>query len=141
MRVPSFRSSAALIRALQALARTEVLFRFGGSGAVTAESGKRMQPTAGETDLELQLEDILVARAGLRRAKRAWPLRVHCLQSSLTLHALLEQRGIGAQVLIGVRMDESELESHAWVQVNDYVVDDAHAVHNFAVIDPSALTR
>ena len=67
----------------------------------------------------------------MRRAKAIWPAPVACLQSSLALRALYRQRGIPARLVVGVRMVNGELTSHAWVDVDGIAIDDSRGASGF----------
>jgi hypothetical protein len=49
-------------------------------------------------------------------AARQGPFRASCLPISVTLQRLLRERGIGAEVRLGVRKAGHRLEAHAWVE-------------------------
>lgn len=49
-------------------------------------------------------------------AARHGPFRATCLPISLTLHRLLQERGIGANLRLGVRKAGGRLEAHAWIE-------------------------
>lgn len=136
MRLPKKRSLTAFVRATLALARTEVLFRIRGRAAVAQATNRAMRHQAGSADeVERRLQQVRVDRQGLRRAERFWPFPVHCLQRSLALNELLKGDRIPSQVVVGVRMDGSDLRSHAWVRVGRYVLDESHARHEFTPLD------
>lgn len=56
----------------------------------------------------------------LARRVHAWAarLRLRCLPRSLTLASLLRDRGIPAEVVIGVALRDGRLSAHAWVEVD-----------------------
>ena len=47
-----------------------------------------------------------------------------CLRRSLVLWWLLRRRGIDSALRIGVRMEDGEFMSHAWVEWQDTVLND-----------------
>jgi hypothetical protein len=49
-------------------------------------------------------------------AARRSPVPSNCLTQSLTRWLLLRQRGVDAEVCLGVRRGTGELEGHAWVE-------------------------
>jgi len=49
-------------------------------------------------------------------AARHGPFRLTCLPISLTLHRLLHERGIEANLRLGVRKAGGRLEAHAWIE-------------------------
>jgi hypothetical protein len=58
-----------------------------------------------------------------------------CLRRSLVLWWLLRRRGIDSSVRIGVRTEEDEFFSHAWVEFEDTVINDAPDINKrFATI-------
>jgi len=75
-------------------------------------------------------------RAAVRRtvqivatAYRLHPVRSSCLPRTVILWSLLQRRGIGADVRIGVRYNtQGEFESHAWLEWNGEVLNDAAEV-------------
>jgi len=63
-----------------------------------------------------------------------YPRRAFCLLRSSVLTRLLRQRGIRAEMVIGVR--RSPLEAHAWVEVNGSVLNDRAPIRTmYAVLD------
>jgi len=72
-------------------------------------------------------------RADVRRAVqivaagyRLHPMPSSCLPRTVVLWSLLQQRGIGADVRIGVRYNtQGQFESHAWLEWNGEVLNDA----------------
>ena len=72
-------------------------------------------------------------RAAVRRAVnmvaaayRLHPVRSSCLPRTVVLWILLQRRGIGADVRIGVRYNtQGQFESHAWLEWNGEVLNDA----------------
>jgi hypothetical protein len=72
-------------------------------------------------------------RANVRRAAqmvavacRRHPVRSSCLPRAVVLWSLLQRRGIGADVRIGVRYNtQGQFESHAWLEWNGEVLNDA----------------
>jgi len=71
-------------------------------------------------------------RAGVRRAVnivatayRLHPVRSSCLPRTVVLWSLLQRRGIGTEVRIGVRYNtQDQFESHAWLEWNGEVLND-----------------
>jgi len=58
-----------------------------------------------------------------------------CLRRSLVLWWLLRRRGIDSSVRIGVRTEAAEFYSHAWVEFEDTVINDAPDIsRRFATI-------
>jgi hypothetical protein len=50
-----------------------------------------------------------------------WPTRISCLQRALTVVFALRRRGYGADLRIGVRKIGSNLQAHAWVELDGVV--------------------
>ena len=76
---------------------------------------------------ESAVEARAVARA-VKTAIRHGPYRATCLPESLVLWSLLRRRGHPAELHIGTRTDRYRFEAHAWVQIRDVVINDAHDV-------------
>lgn len=124
--------------ALGLLIRTTLLFRLRGRRAVARATRVAMAvEPASQADLEASRADIWAATRALRRARRAWPVPVRCLQSALVLQELLRRRGAAGRVRIGSRLDDDRLQSHAWVEVGDYVLDPQHVWADFVPLPPA----
>jgi len=65
-------------------------------------------------------EGLRLARATVR-ALAALPLDSRCLMCSLILTQLLDRRGIGSRLVIGIRPGE-RFGAHAWVEVDSRTV-------------------
>ncbi len=64
------------------------------------------------------------------------PFRARCLERSLALWRLLRRRRMAAELRIGVRKSERDLEAHAWVELAGRVVNDRADVHRrYAAFD------
>jgi transglutaminase superfamily protein len=77
-------------------------------------------------------DDLLHARQVARlvaAAARHGPYRASCLPMSLTLQRLLRERGIDADLRLGVRKAAGCLEAHAWVERHGEPIAEAAAVH------------
>jgi hypothetical protein len=75
-------------------------------------------------------------------ASRRGLCRGNCLEQSLVLWALLRERGIHAQLRVGVRKGEGGLEAHAWVELEGVVLNDSDDVHgHYAPFDEAISTR
>jgi hypothetical protein len=68
------------------------------------------------------------AASWLPTAVRYCPGGSHCLGRSVALLALLRRGGVAAELRIGVRKLEPDVEAHAWVEVNGVPVNDAQDV-------------
>ncbi len=70
----------------------------------------------------------------------AWAAHLHifsmaCLEKSLTLHWMLQRRGINAQIKIGANKISEGISAHAWVEVNGQVVGEPEdVITNFKVL-------
>jgi hypothetical protein len=83
-------------------------------------------PQRGEGELELGIRAKRIA--GTVRmvdvAARHLPWQPSCLPRSLVLWFLLRRQGVAADLRIGVRKHDRQLEAHAWVEVDHRVVND-----------------
>jgi hypothetical protein len=57
-------------------------------------------------------------------AARHGPYRASCLRQSLALWWLLRRRGVAADLRIGVRREQDQLQAHAWVEHDDEALND-----------------
>jgi Transglutaminase-like superfamily len=93
---------------------------------------RKTQSWLGRKDLGPTVPATEQTRANVRRAAqmvavacRRHPFRSGCLPRTIVLWSLLRQRGIPADVRIGVRSDsQSEFRAHAWLEWNGEVVND-----------------
>jgi hypothetical protein len=58
-------------------------------------------------------------------AARHGPYRASCLRQSLALWWLLRRRGMAADLRIGVRREQDQLQAHAWVEHHGEALNDA----------------
>jgi hypothetical protein len=66
------------------------------------------------------------------------PYRATCLRQSLALWWLLRRRRIPAELRIGVRKEQGELQAHAWVEHNGQALNDAQGlIASYAAFQPS----
>jgi hypothetical protein len=66
------------------------------------------------------------------------PYRATCLRQSLALWWLLRRRGIAAELRIGVRKEQGELQAHAWVEHDGQALNDAQdLIASYAAFQPS----
>lgn len=121
-------------RALRALAWTTLLFRLGGRRAVARATLAAVVPIARPDAGPVDEATVWRAYRAVRRAKRLWPFPVRCLQTALVLHEVLTRRGLSAVVCLGVRLNDGDLEGHAWVEVGGRPLDDAHIWQTFAAL-------
>jgi len=66
--------------------------------------------------------DVLAAATRFRNARRLVPMRGNCLSNSLTLIQWLAERGLGATLVFGVKLDP--FAAHCWVQSSDVLLND-----------------
>ncbi len=72
-------------------------------------------------------------------AARNHLLTLHCLPRALVLQSLLGDQGIQADLRIGVRRREKEMEAHAWVEQDGRVVGDSpELVRRYLPLEPHA---
>lgn len=57
-----------------------------------------------------------------------------CLRRSLVLWCMLRRRGVDSQVRIGVRLENGEFASHAWVERQGIVLNDAQEVGSWYTV-------
>ena len=55
-----------------------------------------------------------------------WPMR--CLERSLTRQRMLRQRGVPAELKIGVQKRGLELEAHAWLEIEGHPLAEPEAI-------------
>jgi len=83
-----------------------------------------MRPATAQTRADVRRVVEIVAAA-----YRLHPVRSSCLPRAVVLWSLLQRRGIGADVRIGVRYNtQGQFESHAWLEWNGEVLNDAAEV-------------
>lgn len=64
--------------------------------------------------------------------------RATCLRQSLALWWLLRRRGVAAELRLGVRKDQGELQAHAWIEHNGQALNDTQGVTaSYAAFRPS----
>lgn len=123
-----------ICRALWALLRTTLLFRLGGRRAVARATLAAVAPIARPDAGPVDEATVWRAYRAVCRAKRLWPLPVRCLQTALVLHEVLTRRGLPAAVCLGVRLNDGNLEGHAWVEVGGRPLDEAWIWQTFAAL-------
>jgi hypothetical protein len=79
--------------------------------AFAARLAKRPVPSPEQTENMIRA---LKAAVGLARYNHLYPMT--CLPRALTLQKLLSQRGIAAELKIGVRKEAGQLSAHAWLE-------------------------
>jgi hypothetical protein len=60
--------------------------------------------------------------------------KVTCLRRSLVLWWMLRRRGVDSQIRIGVRMENDEFASHAWVERGGIVLNDAQNISSWYTV-------
>lgn len=115
--LPRLRSSgwSALPEVAAMLWSTRWRLRRTGLGAVVDEV-RRLKSAAGSGD---PLPHLLAFRA----ARMLLPFKPNCLIDSLALAAFLSRRGVGCQLVFGVKLDP--FAAHCWLQDDDAVLNDA----------------
>lgn len=68
------------------------------------------------------------AAAALTRVRRYTPWTGRCLARALVLWWLLRRRGIVATLHLGTRMNDGQLDAHAWVMRDGRVLADSQSV-------------
>jgi hypothetical protein len=103
-----------LLRALVLLPMSTVrIRRLGLSRALpAAEPSVRLRMPPGASPAATADRIAALVRIAARHA----PFKASCLPVSLTLQRLLRERGIGAEIRLGVRKSGRRLEAHAWVE-------------------------
>ena len=54
--------------------------------------------------------------------------KMNCLRRCLSQQQMLKKRGFSAQMHIGVRFEKEKLLAHAWLTVQDKIINDSEAV-------------
>ena len=73
-------------------------------------------------------------------AARYGPYRATCLRRALLLWWWLQRAGIEAELQIGARFCEGELQAHAWVEVQGQPIWDDVAVRRIYAVFPGAVS-
>jgi hypothetical protein len=137
MRRTTIDAAVDTMRACIALMQTAVLFHVRGRRAV-ARATRRAGETPAVAPLSPAPRHATIRRAhrAVRRASRAWPVNVRCLQTALVLHRVLHARRVHSTLRIGVRFDGGELRAHAWVEVDGCRLDGApDSDHGFTPLE------
>ncbi|MDH5523381.1 MAG: lasso peptide biosynthesis B2 protein [Desulfobulbaceae bacterium] len=77
---------------------------------------------------------------GIKRAAQHTPWESACLAQSLTARRMLQQRGIGGLLYLGVKKKEAEdkgamaMEAHAWSQCGEIIITGGEGSEAFTVI-------
>lgn len=108
-----------LLLSLVLLPLTAVVLRL--RGIAPFRSLMSAQPRSPATLTEAEIEAWADA---VNRAARSHPVPISCLARSLLLKALLNRRGVGTQLRLGVRRDGMALEAHAWLECGGRPVND-----------------
>jgi hypothetical protein len=67
-------------------------------------------------------KEIERVRISIAAAARVLPFKSQCLPRSIVMANLLSKRGYKAIVKIGVRKQDQQMLSHAWVELDDVIV-------------------
>jgi hypothetical protein len=98
-------------------------------------AGRKAQPSA---DSAAETEQAGRIARLVSIAANHGPYRATCLRQSLALWWLLRRRGVAAELRLGVRKDQGELQAHAWVEHNGQALNDTQAVTaSYAAFRPS----
>ena len=108
----SRRTAEACVLIIEAKLRRSTFTRRTGQALLVAA------PLAVSSPTELVSE----AERAVLRASRLLPFSVGCLERAMTLHRLLERRGITTLVRVGIRQVGSGIEAHAWLEHGDRVL-------------------
>src|SRR6476646_4847846 len=103
------------------------------AGSLKTVGLRRTQSWLGRNVLGPTVAPTGQTRANVRRAAqmvavacRRQPLHSNCLPRTIVLWSLLQRRGIGTDVRIGVRYNtQRQFESHAWLEWQGEVLNDA----------------
>ena len=117
------------------LARTHAALRFGSPARVLerAANTTAIRPAVFTIARQKRLE-WLVGVAG----RHVVP--VPCLTRAIALARILGERGVKADVRLGVRRIDGRLDAHAWVELDGRPVNDDEAhVRRYARLEPSAV--
>lgn len=88
-------------------------------------------PTASLRE-EQKLQDGLIVARMVSAAANHGVYRANCLQKSLVLCWLLHRRGIKADLRIGVKKENHDLNAHSWAEINGIaLVDNKNTTNEF----------
>ena len=130
---------AQLLLLLVALPATGALIRIFGfqkASKICARvvSSAPLRPTTSEDIADAESLASLAAIAG-----RRGPVSASCLRQSLVVRACLRQRGLDAQLKIGVKKDVNGLDAHAWVELDGIALGQRDLSHQpFKAVDLGA---
>lgn len=108
----SFRTVEACVLIIESKLRRSAFTRRTGQALIAAA------PLAASSPPALVRE----AERTVLRASRLLPFSVGCLERAMTLHRLLERRGITTVMRVGIRPVGSGIEAHAWLEHGDSVL-------------------
>lgn len=118
------REWAGLGWAYLALLRVDLLLRLRGFRNV-ARLDRQPEDDSSLDLTRAQRERVARYVRWIRVAAQYHVVRARCLHRSLALHQVLLREGLPAQLRIGVRLQASELQAHAWVELGGIVVNDS----------------
>jgi hypothetical protein len=102
--------------------------------AFAAQSASHPPPAPEQTERLLHITRVAVDRA---RYNHLYPMT--CLRRSLTLQKMLAKRWIAAELKIGVRKDDGQLEAHAWLEYQGRTLGEAEKItEKFSALEKSA---
>jgi hypothetical protein len=87
-----------------------------------------------------QLEEAYMMARIISIAAQYGVYKATCLRRSLVLWWLLREDGISSQICLGVRIHDHQLDAHAWVEADGFVVNDAGNIREqFKILDDGIL--
>jgi hypothetical protein len=100
----------------------------------------RLGRTRGHRDKSRPLDVHRVAYL-IERAASLYPFRATCLKKSLVLLRILRRRGIPAELRLGVRKVQDELNAHAWIDCEGHTLIGGGVEHLYAMLPPAPAFR
>ena len=100
----------------------------------TQQLMEKFSPNAPKTSLpvEQELQEGQMVAHMVSVAANHSIYRANCLKQSLVLWWLMRKRGLTAELRIGVKKEDCELNAHAWVELNGNVlIDNEKTINNF----------
>lgn len=95
--------------------------------------GKKRKPPLSSNDA---LAVAMATQSFLAAAVRLPGLSSTCLMRSSALQAMLQRRGIEAQLKIGMRRADHKIEGHAWVELDGLILNEtAEVAKTYEVMD------
>lgn len=120
------RQRLTLLEAMALMPAAEILLRFFRYHALLAFLEKATPLRARRTSMNMAQARKMGELANIAAWRGAY--KVTCLRRSLVLWWMLRRRGVDSKIRIGVRMENDEFASHAWVERGSVVLNDAQDV-------------